>query len=174
MQKHIDGTSNEDLRDSYRRQQSEYRDRYGDLLIRPTDTRSPNLTHENPGSSGVDLKPALAGKPVHVDNSLRYTGNNNSRYGGMRSEGKSIPAPSEPNVIAKDKVRGDDGRFISNGVPGKFNRKKEYPSGYSADVRDTVIAGHEILDGPEAGKIRTEDGDIVDRDNPDITVDHKK
>jgi len=72
-------------------------------------------------------------------------------------------------------LRGADGRFVSSGdEPRVYNRKSQYPSGYRAGVKDTVLDANTIQSGPHAGKIRTADGDIVPRDHPDITIEHEK
>jgi hypothetical protein len=70
-------------------------------------------------------------------------------------------------------ARGPDGRFISSeGTPARYARG-EYPSGYRSGVRDTVLDANTINEGPDAGKILTADGEVVARDNPDLTIDHE-
>jgi len=74
------------------------------------------------------------------------------------------------------RIRGSDGRFIRNNSTSssRFNRKSEYPSGYRSGVKNQVLKNNTIKNGPNAGKIRTVDGDIVARNDPRLTIEHNK
>lgn len=70
-------------------------------------------------------------------------------------------------------ARGADGRFIKVGERARYTRKSEYPSGYRAGVKDKVLDKHTIRSGEDIGKVRTADREIVDRDDPRITIEHE-
>jgi uncharacterized Zn-binding protein involved in type VI secretion len=80
-----------------------------------------------------------------------------------------------PRNPATGPQRGPDGRFTSSGTGGsRLNRSSEYPSGYRAGVRDKVLDANTIQSGPNKGKVLTQDGEIVARDNPNLTIEHNK
>lgn len=89
----------------------------------------------------------------------------------------ATPKPATPKPTTKPPVRPRDakGRFASSGkTPSRYNRKSEYPSGYRSGVVDDVIKKNTIKSGPNAGKVRTMDGDIVEPTDPRLTIEHKK
>jgi len=70
-------------------------------------------------------------------------------------------------------VRGADGRFVAAVESAtRFGRASQYPSGYRAGVVNSVLEENTIKSGPNAGKVRMADGEIVSRSDPRITVEH--
>jgi RHS repeat-associated protein len=102
LQKQIDGATNKEDKAWNKQRLAEYRERYGDLLIRPQDTRKPTTIHENPGNAGVRLGP-LEGKPIHQANGPQHTGNTRpERQKNPIIEGAPIGAPPGPSVMAQE------------------------------------------------------------------------
>lgn len=84
-------------------------------------------------------------------------------------------SPEPPPATTGGRTRGPDGRFVSSGeAPAVYNRSTQYPSGYRAGVVDDVLDANTIRSGPNAGKVRTADGDIVARNDPRLTIEHNK
>ena len=91
-------------------------------------------------------------------------------------KGQPGPTPGDDGAAAprSKRKRGPDGRFLpSDGPPRAHRRETEYPSGYREGVREKVLDRATIKEGPDKGKILTVDGDIVDRSDPRLTLDHK-
>ena len=85
---------------------------------------------------------------------------------GATTADEVVPVPVGPQ-------RGPDGRFVSSGVgPSRYSRASEYPSGYRSGVVDQVLDANTIRSGPNAGMVRTLDGEIVARNDPRLTIEH--
>lgn len=95
-----------------------------------------------------------------------------SNFGNVKVVNKTAPKSEKPRVPTPN--RGSDGRFIkSSEAPLQFNRKSQYPSSYRAGIKDKVLDAYTITEGPDSGKIWTPDLDIVSRNDPRITIEHK-
>jgi hypothetical protein len=70
-------------------------------------------------------------------------------------------------------LRDSQGRFVKyDEVQQTYTRESEYPHTYRAGIIDKVINKYIIQSGPNKGKIRSEDGDILERSQ--ITIEHIK
>ncbi|KRA59182.1 hypothetical protein ASD79_10795 [Caulobacter sp. Root655] len=95
--------------------------------------------------------------------------------GGRIAARRPVASNPEPPPATSGRTRGPDGRFTSSGeAPAVYNRSTQYPSGYRAGVVDEVLDANTIRSGPNAGKVRTADGDIVARNDPRLTIEHNK
>ncbi|POA28741.1 GH-E family nuclease [Pseudomonas sp. GW456-12-1-14-TSB6] len=115
-----------------------------------------------------------AGKEV-VDKAAREAAEKKAREAAAHAQEQGAKVkPKDPIHDASTPERGPDGRFIrSSAGPQKYNRDSQYPRGYRAGVKDKVLDAHTIKEGPDAGKILTSDMDVVSRNDPRITIEHK-
>ncbi|MBQ1542671.1 MAG: hypothetical protein IIZ63_11770 [Caulobacteraceae bacterium] len=101
----------------------------------------------------------------------------NSRYQIVTEPGTLGANGGNIRIVPRNAgpIRGPDGRFVaSQEPPSVYNRSSQYPSGYRAGTVDKVLDANTIKSGPNAGKVRTMDGDIVARDDPRLTIEHNK